>query len=184
VMGVAKLAGEHGLKPPPELALIGKTMLNLDGIAQKLDPSFNVNEALQRHTMKLTRQRLFDSVKPASAVTALLDAKQFAQELPGRLGRVLDAVAESELEVRVRVVDNAQFLTAVHQAANRVTMGLVLAAMIVGAALIMNIETRLTILGYPVLAILFFLAAAIAGAALLFSIWKGDRKTEKEQQRR
>jgi hypothetical protein len=115
---------------------------------------------------------------------ALLDAKDFVEELPGRLGRVLDAVADSELEVRVRVLDDAQILTGIHQLANRITTGLVLAAMIIGAALIMNIETSLTLFGYPVLAILFFLAAAFGGLALLYSIWRGDRQSKKEAEKR
>jgi hypothetical protein len=106
------------------------------------------------------------------------------EELPGRLGRVLDAVADSELEVRVRVVDDAQFVTSVQQLANRVTTGLVLAAMIVGAALIMNIETSLALFGYPVLAIVFFLAAACGGGLLLYSIWRGDKKTRSEAEKR
>jgi predicted unusual protein kinase regulating ubiquinone biosynthesis (AarF/ABC1/UbiB family) len=184
VMGIARLAGEHGLRPPPELSLIGKTLLNLDGIAARLDPEFDPNEALRRHTLALTERRLLKTVKPAAAVGALLDAKDFVEELPGRLGRVLDAVADSELEVRVRVYDDAQIVTGIHQLANRITTGLVLAALIVGAALIMNIQTSLTLLGYPVLAILLFLAAAFGGIGLLYSIWRGDRRAEKEAEKR
>ena len=184
VMGIARLAGEHGLRPPPELSLIGKTLLNLDGISQRLDPDFDPNEALRRNAISLTQKRLLQTVKPQTAVGALLDAKDFVEELPGRLGRVLDAVADSELEVRVRVVDDAHIVTSIHQLANRVTTGLVLAAMIVGAALIMNIETSLTLFGYPVLAIIFFLVAACGGVLLLYSIWRGDRKTKAEAEKR
>jgi predicted unusual protein kinase regulating ubiquinone biosynthesis (AarF/ABC1/UbiB family) len=184
VMGIARLAGDHGLRPPPELSLIGKTLLNLDGISERLDPAFDPNEALKRNMISLTQTRLLRTVKPASTMAALLDAKDFVEELPGRLGRVLDAVADSELEVRVRVVDDAQFVTSVQQLANRVTTGLVLAAMIVGAALIMNIETSLALFGYPVLAIVFFLAAACGGGLLLYSIWRGDKKTRSEAEKR
>jgi predicted unusual protein kinase regulating ubiquinone biosynthesis (AarF/ABC1/UbiB family) len=184
VMGIASMAGERGLRPPPELALVGKTMLNLDGIAALLAPGFDPNEAIRKHTVTLTQRRLLDAVKPGAAASALLDAKDFMQELPGRLGRVLDAVARSDLEVRVRLLDDAHILTALHQLANRVTTGLVLAALIVGAALMMNIETRVTLFGYPVLALLFFLAAAVGCAALLYSIWRGDRKAQREASRK
>jgi hypothetical protein len=56
--------------------------------------------------------------------------------------------------------------------------------MIYPAALMMNIETRLTLLGYPLLAILFFLAAAIGCVALLYSIWRGDRRTQQQAKKR
>jgi predicted unusual protein kinase regulating ubiquinone biosynthesis (AarF/ABC1/UbiB family) len=184
VMGIASIAGERGLRPPPELSLVGKTMLNLDGIATLLAPDFDPNEAIRKQTVALTQRRLLGAMTPGAAASAILDAKDFVQELPGRLGRVLDAVARSDLEVRVRVLEDAQILTALQQLANRVTTGLVLAALIVGAALMMNIETRLTLLGYPLLAILFFLAAAVGCVTLLYSIWRGDRKTQEKAKRR
>ena len=180
VMGIARLAGEHGLAPPPELSLIGKTLLNLDHIAELLDPEFNPTEAVKRHTMALTQRRLLGSVRPGATIAALADAKDFMEELPGRLSRALDALTHNDLELRVRVIDESQILTGLQQMANRITTGLVLAAMIVGAALIMNIETSLTLFGYPVLAILFFLAAAFGGATLLYRIWRGDRKARAE----
>ena len=180
VMGIARLAGERGMKPPAELSLVGKTLLNLDGIARLLDPDFDPTEAVRRHSMALTERRLLRSVRPGRAFGALLDAKDFAEELPRRVGRALDAIGNNDLEVRVRVIDESRILSGLHHMANRITTGLVLAAMIVGAALIMNVETSLTLFGYPVLAILFFLAAGVGGAGLIYSIWRGDRRTERE----
>lgn len=54
--------------------------------------------------------------------------------------------------------------------ANRITLGLVLAALILGAAMLMRVETSFRIFGYPGLAMLLFLAAACGGAALAYSI--------------
>jgi hypothetical protein len=50
-------------------------------------------------------------------------------------------------------------MNGVHKIANRITLGLVLAALIVGAAMLMTVPTDFRILGYPGLAIIFFLAA-------------------------
>jgi Na+/proline symporter len=58
--------------------------------------------------------------------------------------------------------------------ANRITLGLVLAALIVGAALLMGVETDFRLLGYPGLAILLFLGAAACGLVLVFSILLND----------
>lgn len=180
VMAVSRTAGERGLRPPPELSLIGKTLLNLDGIAALLDPDFDPTEAIRRHAMAVTRRRVLRLAGPGRAVAGLLEAKEFTEELPGRVNRALDAVGNNDLEVRVRVIDEARILTGLQQMANRITSGLVLAALIVGAALLMRVETEFTLLGYPVLAILFFLAAAFGGVALLWRIWRGDRKTRRE----
>lgn len=58
-------------------------------------------------------------------------------------------------------------------------MGLILAALIVGAALLMRVETKIQIFGYPGLAILCFLAAVAGGVALIIEILRHDRGLKK-----
>jgi ubiquinone biosynthesis protein len=182
VLAIARCAGEHGLKPPRELTLIGKTLLALDGIANLLDPSFDPHAAIRANALSLAQRRLLLSTKSGSVLTSLLETKDFMQDLPWRVNRALDAVGEGDLEVRVRVIDEAQLLTGLHQMANRLSRAVILAALIVGASLLMRVPSTLTVLGYPIIAILFFLAAAAGGVALLWSIWRGDRKTERTAQ--
>lgn len=179
VLAVAQCAGEHGLKPPRELTMMGKTLLALDGIANLLDPEFDPHAAVRRNALSIAQRHLTHSVKSGGTLTALLETRDFVQGLPWRVNRALDAIGEGDLEVRVRVIDESQMLTGLHQMANRISMALVMAALIVGASLLVNIETTFTILGYPVIAVVLFLAAAAGGVSLLWSIWRGDRKTER-----
>ncbi|MBW3535920.1 MAG: hypothetical protein KY453_12015, partial [Gemmatimonadetes bacterium] len=161
VLAVARLGGDHGLRPPGELSLIGKTLINLDQIAGLLDPAFDPQEAIRRHAAELTTRRVLKSASPGNVLAAALEARDFAEALPGRVNRALDAIGENNMEVRVRVIDEMRMLDGLHHMANRITTGLVLAALIVGASLLMHVETTLTLFGYPVLAIVFFLAAAL-----------------------
>jgi ubiquinone biosynthesis protein len=64
--------------------------------------------------------------------------------------------------------------------ANRIALGLVLAALIVGAALLMDVQTSFQIFGYPGLAILLFLAAAAGGLALAIVILANDIKAKRK----
>ena len=180
VLAIARAAGEHGLRPPGEITLIGKTLLSLDGVAAVLDPQFDPQQVIRDNAVDLARRHLLLSTKQGSIVSSLLETRDFVQELPGRVNRALDAVGDGNLEVRVRVVDESRLLMGLHQSANRVSMALILAALIVGASLLTRIESTFTVLGYPVVAVLLFLAAAVGGVALLWSIWHGDRKTERE----
>ena len=79
-------------------------------------------------------------------------------------------------------MDISVLLTAHHKVANRITAGLVLAALIVGAALLMQVPTDFRILGYPGLAILFFMAAAAGGFYQLFSIIFKDNRDQKKRE--
>ena len=176
LIAVARVAGDTGVRIPPELSLLGKTLLNLDEIGKALDPSFDPTACIRREAPNLLRQRMTQKLSPGHLATALLDAKEFAQELPGRLNRFLELLAKNEVKVRVDSIDEAALIEGLQKIANRIAMGVVLAALIVGAAIVMQIPTRLSILGYPALAIVLFAAAAVGGIALIVSIVTTDRK--------
>ena len=96
--------------------------------------------------------------------------KDFVERLPARVNKILDAVANNQLSVKVDAIDEMRLMAGFQKVANRITMGLLLAALILGAAQLMRIETSFRILGYPGLAIIFFLLAAGGGVALMLSI--------------
>ena len=84
------------------------------------------------------------------------------------------SVARNEFRVRVDAIDEATLTLGMQKVANRIALGLVLAALIVGAALLMRVETSFRIFGYPGLAILFFSVAAFAGLGLVLTILMHD----------
>jgi hypothetical protein len=84
--------------------------------------------------------------------------KDLVERLPGRVNRILDAVANNELEVKVDAIDEARLMAGFQKVANRITLGLLLAALIISAAMLMRVDTSFRILGYPGLAIIFFFA--------------------------
>jgi predicted unusual protein kinase regulating ubiquinone biosynthesis (AarF/ABC1/UbiB family) len=177
VMELSRLSGETSLRLPPELALLGKALLNLDQVARSLDPDFAPSEAIQRHASAIMEQRMRPSRQRLFA--AALEAREFVEELPGRVNKLMDAAAHGELTVKVDAFDDKELMRSLLQVGNRVTMGLVLAALIIGAAMLTRVETSVRLFGYPAVAIVCFLAASIGGASLLWSIAVGDRRTRR-----
>jgi hypothetical protein len=116
------------------------------------------------------------SASPGNLFASLLEAKDFAQKLPGRVNKVLDILAKNELRLDVDAVDERLLIAGLNKIANRIALGVILAALIVGAALLMQVRTTFQILGYPGLAILLFLAAAFGGIWLVVSILVHDRE--------
>src|SRR5205823_4101900 len=58
ILQVTRISTRTGLQLPVELTLLGKTLLNLDQVAEILDPDFNPNRAIRRHAPELMQQRL------------------------------------------------------------------------------------------------------------------------------
>jgi ubiquinone biosynthesis protein len=180
VLLLLKAAADHGVRLPPELAMIGKTLLNLDEIGLTLSPDFDPNEAIRRHAAEITEKQMMRDLSLGSLFSAAVDAKNFVQHLPGRVNRILDQLADNRFRIRVDSIDEARLLEGLQKVANRITLGLVLAALIVGAALLMPVDTDFRLFGYPGLAILLFLFAAAGGIGLVVTILASDIKPRRK----
>jgi len=182
VMDLMRISGENGLRLPPELSMLGKALLNLDQVAKTLDPTFDPTAAIEAHTTEVMQSQMKTS--SGSAFSALLETRDFVEQLPGRVNKVMDAVTEGTFELKVHAFDEAELIRGLQKLANRLTMGLVLAALIVGAAMLMQVETSSKLLGYPAVAILCFLAGASAAFVLMVSIVRSDRRSTPEPKRK
>ena len=177
LLTVTRDAAVNGYFVPAELTMLGKTLLQLEEIGRILAPSFDPTLALRRDASKLISQRMRKTATRGSLFGPLLEMRGLMSRLPSRLSRIVDAVANNELEVKVRAVDAKLVMEGFQKIANRITTGIVLGALILGASLLMRVETSFRIWGYPGLAMLCFLAATMGGAWLLVSIFVQDQKT-------
>lgn len=181
VLRLTEVCSASGLRPPPALAMVGKALVNLDTVARTLAPDFDPVDVLRRHTMELVRSGLRPSLE--GTVGAMLQTKDLLEQGPARLNRLLERLSEGELSLQVHAFDEQQFLQGLHRMANRVATGVVVAALVVGAALMAQVNTTSRILGYPSVAFVMFLLAAVAGFTLLVSILLADRRARTHYQR-
>jgi predicted unusual protein kinase regulating ubiquinone biosynthesis (AarF/ABC1/UbiB family) len=174
VLDLTRACGAAGLRPPPELSMVGKALLNLDMVARILDPDVAPVQIVQERAVELARGGMTPSL--SGVLNAAMEARDFAEQLPGRVNRAMDSLSTGKFELKVDAFDETAFLRGLHRMANRVAMGLVLAALIVGAALLSNVKTSARIAGYPAVAFVFFMIAAVGGLYLVGSIVMGDRR--------
>jgi predicted unusual protein kinase regulating ubiquinone biosynthesis (AarF/ABC1/UbiB family) len=179
LLEAAGVAGDFGIYVPSQLTMLGKTLLQLDEVGKTLDPAFDPNAAIRRNVAELMSKRMRKAATHGSLLSSVLEMKEFAAGLPARLNRIMDAVGNRELEVKVRAMDTPEVMEGLQKVANRITSGLILAALIIGAALLMRVETDYRVFGYPGLAIMLFLAAAAGGAWLVVNIFIHDRRASK-----
>ena len=183
ILEVTMNAADNGLFVPSELTLLGKTLLQLDEVGKILDPNFDPNASIRRNVTELMTRRMKKQVTQGSALSALLEMKDFVGGLPSRVNRVMDTFTNGELEVKVRAVDAKVVMEGFQKIANRITAGIVLASLIMGASTLMQIQTTFHIFGYPGLAILCFLAAAAGGFWLVINIFVQDHRGRKKPPR-
>jgi len=180
VLKVAQISAECWIRMPPEFTMISKTMMNLDRVVYVLDPTFDPNAVIRDESSNIMLRHTMHSLEPGSVLARAIEVKEFVERLPTRVNKILDSIGNNELTIGVDAIDEKVVLDGLQKIANRITLGLILAALIVGAALMMRVETSFKILGYPGLPAIFFFLAAIASIWLAASIFFTDVKPKKK----
>jgi ubiquinone biosynthesis protein len=180
MLDMAHGASRCGLRMPAELPLLGKTLLNLHEIGRLLDAGFDVNGSMRKHATSLMRRRMLKTATPTHLLSSALEVRDFVERLPERANRILDSLAANDLRLKVEVIDHGSILDGFQKVANRIALGLVLAALIVGAAMLMQVQTSFTLFGYPGIAMLLFVAAATGGFWMAWTILAGDVRRIKD----
>jgi predicted unusual protein kinase regulating ubiquinone biosynthesis (AarF/ABC1/UbiB family) len=173
VLQLIREAGECGLRMDPELTMLGKAMLNLDQVAAVLDPDFEPIEALRRHTTGLMKTSMKSSL--AAVLASMLEAKEFAEALPGRVNRAFDAIGEGNFELRIKAFDEDEFLAGLHKLANVIAAGLVLASMILASAFLARSGGDGPTTENRIAMVVFVVAILIALTMLARILWQSHR---------
>ena len=166
---------DHQLVLPPDLALLMKAFLSLDGVGRRLDPDFDIVSAaspfLQRIIMaRYAPDRL--AKRTWRNATSILD---ILFSLPADVRRLLRSARRGSLQINVDLVRLDHFGHQLDRAASRITIGLITAAIIVGTSIVITVGEGPRILGMPVFGFFGFLAACLGGLAVLLSISRGRR---------
>lgn len=174
-----KMAAERNIKIAVELNLLGKILLNIDQIIAALTPEYDFQKAIRRNSEELMTKKMTKELKPENMFKVLLETKKFTENLPERLNKISQKLADNEFEIKVNAIDEKRFTDGFQKVANRITVGLIIAALIIAASMLMRMPTSFTILGYPALPFIFFVVAAGAGIWLVYNILSKDEDFRK-----
>ena len=175
---ITRISADCWFRLPSEFTMIAKTLLNLDKVVYTLDSSFDPNVIIRERATEILERNIIRSMSPSNLLAGAVDVKEFAEKLPSRVNRILDAIGNNDIRFKVDAIDEKIVLDGLQKVANRITLGLVVAALIVGAAMLMRVETAFRIFGYPGLAMILFMLAALAGLGLALTILFYDKKPD------
>ena len=165
-----RVAAENGIHISVEVNILGKILLNMDKILAVLEPEFDLRKAIREHFNKMMRSKVYRELKPENLFALALQTKNLAENLPQRLNKISENLANNNFRMKIDAIDEKRWTDGFQKVANRITLGLIIAAMIIGAAMLMSVPSPFMIFGYPGLAIIFFLIAAVGGIALSYII--------------
>ncbi|WP_260858681.1 ABC1 kinase family protein [Paraburkholderia sp. BCC1885] len=169
---------QHHLTLPPDLSLLVKAFISLEGMGRELDPEFDMGQELLPVLEHAARARFMPAALLRRGWRMGGDTLALLASLPQDLSRLLRAARRGRLEIHVDVPRLVQVSNRLDRAASRLTIGIVVAALIVGSSIVMTVPGGPTLLGLPVFGLLGFAGAVLGGVWLVLSAWRSGRASD------
>lgn len=165
-----------GLRPPPEIALLARTLLALEGVTETLNPSVPPRRIVREHLSAIVAGRMAQRLSLHEFNRQVGDVGALLRELPRQTRAIVDVLASNNLRVRVAGLEESRLLENLQKIANRISVSLVSASLVIGAALALRVDAGPRLWGYPGLALVLFVLAFVLALGLVLSALLSDRR--------
>lgn len=174
LLDVSTLLRTHALVLPADLALMIKAFLTLEGLGRQLDPDFDMASQAKPYLERAMLERYAPRRVARRGRQLLASSLDLLGELPRDVRRVMRMAGRGRLKFEVTSL--REFGNQLAHAVNRLTMGIVTAALIVGSAIVMNSAGGVPNGWRTALGMLGFIGAAVCGVGILLAIWRSGRR--------
>ena len=174
---VTAMLREHGLSLPADLALMIKAFLTLEGMGRQLDPDFDMASEARPYLERAMLERFAPDVLVRRGRRTLSGLVDLLRDMPRDVHRLLQSARRGKLQMHIEVDTLRAFGEQVDRAANRLTMGIITASLVIGSSIVMNsVGGGVSNRWLMALGVLGFVGAALCGVWILFSIWRSGRR--------
>ena len=170
-----ELISRHRLQMPPDLFLMLKALATVEGVGLSLDPDFHMINQAAPFIQRVKMDRLHPKRVASDILRSSTELVRLIQEIPGELRELLRQMKRGKVKMEFEHRGLEPMLATHDQISNRIAFSIVIAALIVGSALIVLSKTPPFLFGIPVIGILGFVAAAVMGMWLLIAILRKGR---------
>ena len=179
---VTTILRQHRLALPADLALLIKAFVSLEGMGRGLDPGFHMATEALPLLRQMVRARYQPRALAQRGWQTLRLALEVAGRLPGDVSRLLRRASEGRVQVGIDIAHLKRVGDQIDRAANRLSVSLVVAALIIGSSIVMTVGGGPTLLGLPAFGLLGFAAASAGGLWLLRSMWRGGHPRDDDDE--
>jgi len=166
---------EHQLSLPPDLALLVKALITLEGMGRQLDPDFDMVSEIHPFLRRTLVSRYSPDALAKRGWQSLTSMLNLLSSLPKDFHVLIKSARRGVLQVKVDVTRLDSFAERLDGAASRLTVGTVTSALIIGSSIVMTIKGGPTLFGLPMFGLIGFIGAAIGGIWLLLSVWRSGK---------
>jgi ubiquinone biosynthesis protein len=158
-----------------ELMLFSKALITYEEVAKMLDPEYDLVTQALPYIKGLAYRKFKPKVLLRDASTLLQDLRSLFVLLPFELKRIIKKMGRGELSFTFQHRGLEKLILELDRSSNRLSFSLIIAAIIVGSSLIMRLETKYMLFGYPLFGVLGYIFAGLLGVWLVIAILRSGR---------
>jgi len=169
---IIEIALRNKLKIPASFVLFGKTIITLEGVALEYDPNFKIVETAKPFIERVIAKRKNPLYIWKNFVHSMNKYRKFAEDFPEKAERALDKIQKGSIKINIEDADIRNLSLEIDRSSNRIAYGLLIAALLITSAILIQVEKGPAILGVPFLSFISFFSAALLIFILFVSIIK------------
>ena len=167
---ITSIMRRHGLTLPGDLVMLFKTLITLEGVVKRLDGSIELLERAKPITEAAVKEQASAAHIARNAKTQLRTLLQMAESLPQDFFRLTRMLQKGKFGITLDLKQSDRISHQIDSAANRLTMGIVTAALIIGSSIVMSIDTGPKFIGF-----VGYLIAFANSLWIIWSVWRSGK---------
>lgn len=161
---------KHQVQIPSNLALLARAVLTVEGFGRMMDPDFNISELGESYGKKILKQRLSPQNLAQNTYSHVLDWSRVFRKAPTKISHILDVAEKGYLKLKIEPESANRISADINAASNRLSLSLMISAVIVGSSMIIQTNMKPYLWGVPLLGVFGFLVAGLFGLWLIIYI--------------
>lgn len=180
---LGKLLGEltvimrdHYLVMPADLAMLCKALITLEGLGRQMDPDFDMVEHLEPFVQRVITERYMPEALFKRGMRNLHDVLSIATSLPRDIAHLIKEARRGKFKIDLDLKRLDHFAHQLDHSVNRLTLGILIASLVIGSSIVMTVQGGPTLFGLPLFGLLGFMLASCGSIWLILSIWRSGRE--------
>ncbi len=172
IEGLNAMFFAYKIKIPPNLLLLLKALIIIEGVGLFLDPHYNIIANIDPYVRRLVRHKYGPKKLMRRAAKSLAALAQVTSELPEDLEAIIRKLREGKLRTEFEHKGLEGLYQKIDQASNRLAMAIMLAAIILGSSWLIQARIPPFVGQISALGFTGFVVAGLLALRLIIAIWR------------
>ncbi|MBL7075294.1 2-polyprenylphenol 6-hydroxylase [candidate division KSB1 bacterium] len=170
-----EIVRRHRIKIPSDLTLMGKALATEEGIGRELDPDFDMISLAKPYVQEIMVRKLDPRRYLKDYASTLDEFNRLFKILPLEIRAIITKIKKGELSIKFEHRGLDHLISELDKSSNRLSFSMIIAALIIGSSLIVQLDKGPLVFGFPAIGIVGYLIAAVLGLWLIIAIMRSAK---------